>query len=88
MATLVGERTGEDGIGSDPILIDLPNTGYILRFSKEMGVTEKGSINELDYTEPYVAVLNPIKKINFASNGSAILNEDKAIISIIEREGI
>ena len=88
MATLVGERTGGDGIGSDPMLIDLPNSGYILRFSKEMGVTEKGSINELDQTEPDVLISNPIKKISFDSNGNAILNGDKAIISIIEREGI
>lgn len=50
MATLVGERTGGDGIGSDPMLIDFPNSGYIMRFSKEMSVTGKGSINEMDQT--------------------------------------
>lgn len=88
LATLVGERTGGDGIGSDPMLVDLPNSGYILRFSKEMGVTEKGSINELDQTEPDILVSNPIKKIDFDSNGQAIFNGDQAIFSIIEREGI
>lgn len=88
MAILVGERTGGDGIGSDPILIDLPNSGYVLRFSKEMGVTEKGSINEMDQTEPDILVLDPVKKIEFDNDGQIILNGDKAIISIIEREGI
>ena len=88
MATLVGERTGGDGIGSDPMLIDLPNSGYIMRFSKEMGVTGKGSINEMDQTEPDILVLDPMKKINFGSSGQAILNGDKAIIAVLEEEGI
>lgn len=88
MATLVGDKTGGDGIGSDPMLVDLPNSGYVLRFSKEMGITEKGSINELDQTQPDIIIPNPIKKINFGSNGQAILNGDEAIMEIIERGGI
>lgn len=88
MATLVGERTGGDGIGSDSMLIDLPNSGYILRFSKEMGVTEKGSINEMDQTQPDILVSDPVNKINFGSKGQAILNGDKAIIAVLEEEGI
>lgn len=39
MATLVGEKTSGDGIGSDPMLIDLPNSRFVLIFLKEMGVT-------------------------------------------------
>lgn len=88
MAILVGEKTGGDGIGSDPMLIDLPNTGYVLRFPKAMGITELGSINELDQTEPDIVVPNPVKKINFGSKGQAILNGDGAIMKIIEIEGI
>lgn len=52
LAKLVGARTAGDGIGSDPMQIDLPNSGYVLRFSKNMGLTGSGSINELDQTSP------------------------------------
>lgn len=83
MATLVGERTGGDGIGSDPMIIDLPNSGYVLRFSKEIGITEKGSINELDQTEPDIIVSSPSIKVKFDSNGQVILNNDKAIMAIL-----
>lgn len=68
------------------MLIDLPNTGYVLRFPKAMGITELGSINELDQTEPDIVVPNPVKKINFGSKGQAILNGDGAIMKIIEIE--
>lgn len=85
MATLVGERTAGDGLGSDPMLIDLPNSGYILRFPKEMDITEKGSINELDQTTPDILVPNPIKKIKFDPNSQVILNDDKAIMAVLEQ---
>ncbi|MDD7306743.1 MAG: S41 family peptidase [Peptoniphilaceae bacterium] len=52
LAKLVGSRTAGDGIGSDPMQIDLPNTGFVLRFSKNLGLTASGSINELDQTSP------------------------------------
>lgn len=88
LALLVGEKTGGDGIGSDPVLVDLPHSGYILRFSKEMGITEKGSINELSQTEPDLFVSDPTKKIHIGSKGQAIVDGDKAIMAIIEQEGI
>ena len=56
LATLVGSRTGGDGIGFDPMQVDLPNTAFVLRFSNIMGVTESGSINELDQTVPDIIV--------------------------------
>ncbi|WP_294796498.1 S41 family peptidase [uncultured Fenollaria sp.] len=56
LATLVGSRTGGDGIGFDPMQVDLPNTSFVLRFSNIMGVTESGSINELDQTVPDIIV--------------------------------
>lgn len=52
LATLVGSRTAGDGIGFDPMQVDLPNTAFVMRFSNVMGVTESGSINELDQTVP------------------------------------
>ena len=51
-ATLIGERTGGDGIGSDPLLHMLPNSGYVFRFSKDMGTTADGTSNEEFKTEP------------------------------------
>ncbi|MGM8287182.1 S41 family peptidase [Clostridium perfringens] len=51
-ATLIGERTGGDGIGSDPLLHMLPNSGYIFRFSKDMGTTADGTSSEEFKTEP------------------------------------
>lgn len=86
MATLVGERTGGDGIGTDPMLIDLPNTGYVLRFSKELGITEEGSINELDQTEPDIEVSNPRKVTNIS--GRPIVDYDEALNAVLKMEGI
>lgn len=86
MAILVGERTGGDGIGSDPMLIDLPNTGYVLRFSKELGITEQGSINERDQTEPDIFISNPRKVTNNAD--LPVVEYDEAIRTILELEGI
>ena len=56
LATLVGSRTGGDGIGFDPMQVALPNTAFVLRFSNNMGLTESGSINELDQTVPDIIV--------------------------------
>lgn len=56
LATLVGSRTAGDGIGFDPMQVDLPNTAFVIRFSNVMGVTESGSINELDQTVPDIIV--------------------------------
>ncbi len=56
LAKLVGTKTGGDGIGFDPMQIDLPNTGYVLRFANDLGITESGSINEMDQTTPDIIV--------------------------------
>ena len=56
LATLVGSRTAGDGIGFDPMQVALPNTAFVLRFSNNMGLTESGSINEIDQTMPDIIV--------------------------------
>lgn len=48
LGTLVGTRTAGDGLGYDPLIFSLPNTGFAMRYSETMGVTESGSINERD----------------------------------------
>lgn len=51
-ATVIGEITGGDGIGSDPVICSLPNSGYIFTFSQEMGMTEDGKCNYEFRTSP------------------------------------
>lgn len=79
-ATLIGERTGGDGIGSDPLLAMLPNSGYVFRFSKDMGVMEDGASNEEFKTEPDYIIEFPYKNNDF--------KKDKCIQKVLELEGI
>ena len=51
-ATLVGERTGGDGIGSDPLPVLLPNSGIIVRYSPIYGTTADGTNSQEFGTEP------------------------------------
>ena len=55
-ATLVGERTGGDGIGSDPLPILLPNSGIIVRYSPIYGTTADGTNSQEFGTEPDIWV--------------------------------
>jgi len=50
--TVAGERTAGDGISIDPVLITLPNSGLIARFSGVMGLNPNGSSNFEMKTEP------------------------------------
>ncbi|MBI9012645.1 MAG: hypothetical protein JEZ08_10490 [Clostridiales bacterium] len=51
-ATLVGHSTGGDGVGLDPILISLPESGIIIRFSTHYGLNLNGQNNEEFGTTP------------------------------------
>lgn len=55
-ATLVGEATGGDGIGIDPLLFSLPNSGIVVRFSSLLALNGDGSINEEVQTRPDVII--------------------------------
>lgn len=55
-ATLVGQTTGGDGIGIDPMVCVLPNSGIAYRFSTENGLNLDGSINEEMGTQPDIVV--------------------------------
>ncbi|WP_243109635.1 S41 family peptidase [Clostridium perfringens] len=79
-ATLIGERTGGDGIGSDPLLHMLPNSGYIFRFSKDMGTTADGTSNEEFKTEPDYLIEYAGKTGNFEN--------DYCIKKVLELENI
>lgn len=55
----------------------LPNSGYIFRFTGEMGLTSDGTCNEEFKTEPDIKV--------YAGRGSTLMN-DQAIQKVIEFE--
>ena len=78
LATLVGTQSKGDGVGTDPLQVDLPNSGCVLRFPKEIGVTESGYINEMEKTNP---------DINIDSNRFDHIKDQPIIQKIIEIEG-
>jgi len=51
-ATVVGTRTAGDGLGSAPILLLLPDSGLLIRFSSMAGENPDGSINAVAGTNP------------------------------------
>jgi hypothetical protein len=55
-AELVGITTGGDGIGIDPCLLALPNSGLVVRFSLDMGINSDGTVNEKEHTKPNIYV--------------------------------
>lgn len=79
-ATLIGERTGGDGLGSDPLLDVLPNSGYVFRFSKDMGVNSDGTCNEEFKTEPDYNIEIPNKMTN--------IEDDSCIKKVLELEEV
>ena len=56
LGTIIGEKTGGDGIGTTPAMVKLPNTKYILRFSHELGLRETESMEESTYTIPDIEI--------------------------------
>lgn len=78
LATIVGSQSNGGGIGTDPLQIDLPNSGYVLRFPKEIGLTESGYINEIEKTNPDISI---------DSNRYDDLKDQPIIQKIIEIEG-
>lgn len=62
-ATLVGEKTGGDGVGFDPIFYALPNSGLLIRFPIAMGLNSDGSANYEKCTVPDIKTGQPLKKV-------------------------
>ncbi|KRQ87635.1 Peptidase family S41 [Caloramator mitchellensis] len=77
-ATLVGTTTGGDGIGMDPGLLALPNSGLIIRFPIEMGLNPDGTSNEEYHTQPDIYVEKTIeyfiKYDEYRQNNNEIIN--------------
>lgn len=55
-ATLVGQRTGGDGVGTSPMICVLPNSGVVYQFSIMNGVNLDGGSNEELGTAPDIEV--------------------------------
>ncbi|SET14318.1 S41 family peptidase [Anaerobranca gottschalkii] len=55
-ATLVGESTGRDGIGIDPLLFSLPNSGIVIRYSGALALNGDGTIHQKVGIVPHVEV--------------------------------
>jgi hypothetical protein len=53
-ATLVGQTTGGDGIGINPLVLALPNTGVIVRYSSVYGTDPLGHNNQEFGTNPHI----------------------------------
>ncbi|MCH4886726.1 hypothetical protein EZV73_04060 [Acidaminobacter sp. JC074] len=53
-ATLIGHNTGGDGIGFDPILVPLPHTGILVKYSTHYGISSNGRNSEEFGTTPDV----------------------------------
>lgn len=69
-ATVVGEKTSGDGVGTDPLLLTLPNSGIVIRFTGEMGLNPDGSANDETKTIPDVT----IKASNTRERRAKLLN--------------
>ena len=57
-ATLVGTSTNGDGGIADPLLVSLPNSGLIIRFSVFYGLNKDGGGNEANGTEPDIVIFD------------------------------
>lgn len=80
LATLIGSKTAGDGIGSDPAFFMLPNSGYVIRMSKELGTTSDGTCNEEHKTTPDYIVEDTSRTENPL--------EDRCIQKVLELEGL
>lgn len=56
LGLVVGDRTNGDGIGTDPLLLTLPNSGIVIRYTGEMGLNSDGSANEESKTVPDIKI--------------------------------
>jgi len=77
-ATLIGEKTGGDGISSDPWIETLPNSNFLFRIAKEMGTTEEGTCNFEHKTSPDIYIDNP--------QSAGFFMDDKCILKVLDLE--
>jgi len=64
IGTLVGTKTGGDGIGMDPCVLALPNSGLIVSFPIGCGLNPDGKINFEDKITPNIQIKNSKNALN------------------------
>ena len=64
-ATVAGIKTNGDGVGSDPLLVTLPYSGIVVRFTGEMGLNPDGSANDETKTVPDLPLKGKTKSERF-----------------------
>lgn len=79
-ATIIGQTTAGDGGGCDPVLFDLKNSGFIVRMSSDMYLTEEGICNEEFKTTPDYIIEDSKRDLNF--------DKDDCVQKALELEGI
>ncbi len=80
-ATLIGEKTSGDGIGTDPLLLTLPKSGIVIRFTGEMALNPDGSANEEYKTTPHYVV----KELQNEKSVSAKYNLIKTTLALSKK---
>lgn len=64
-ATIVGEKTGGDGIGSDPAIIILPESGILINYPSLIGLNHNGALNSEEKTMPDIEITgNSTERLN------------------------
>lgn len=76
IATVIGETTGGDGGGYDPVLFNLKNSGLIVRIAGDMYLTDSGICNEEFKTIPDYIIENSERTKEFS--------DDKCINKVLE----
>lgn len=79
-ATLIGTATSGNGGGMDPVLFNLKNSGFIVRTSSDMFLTQSGICNEEFKTTPNFKIDNYKRTENF--------KDDNCIKKVLELESI
>ncbi|MEG1415934.1 MAG: S41 family peptidase [Clostridium sp.] len=79
-ATIIGEKTGGDGLGIDPLLFNLKNSGIVVRMPSDMGLTESGVCNEEFKTTPDVILKDVRRMSNF--------DNDECVQKVLELQGL
>lgn len=79
-ATLIGETTGGDGGGIDPVLFRLPNSGLIIRMSSEMFLSPSGVCDEEFKVKPDYEMAKPER--------AADTSYDQCIKKVLEIEEV
>lgn len=79
-ATLIGQTTGGDGGGLDPVLFKLKNSGLIVRMASGMYLNKDGICDEEFKTTPDFKIEDSKRTANF--------KDDKCIKKVLELENI